>query len=62
MFPNRHFGHFWSQGHDHQSICRLRRRCVAVVFPKIKIGPLVGSRTWGGLVGYGDYPALTTGP
>ncbi|HUA64822.1 MAG TPA: PDZ domain-containing protein [Alphaproteobacteria bacterium] len=30
-------------------------------FRKLNIGPLVGSRTWGGLVGIGDYPTLIDG-
>jgi tricorn protease len=30
-------------------------------FRKAKIGPLVGKRTWGGLVGIGGYPALLDG-
>ena len=30
-------------------------------FRKQKIGPLVGKRTWGGLVGIGDYPQLIDG-
>ncbi|MGH7980820.1 MAG: S41 family peptidase, partial [Limisphaerales bacterium] len=30
-------------------------------FRKLKIGPLVGTRTWGGLVGFGDYPSLIDG-
>ncbi|HEY9420088.1 MAG TPA: PDZ domain-containing protein, partial [Thermoanaerobaculia bacterium] len=30
-------------------------------FRKLEIGPLVGTRTWGGLVGIYDYPSLTGG-
>ncbi len=30
-------------------------------FRKLNIGPLVGTKTWGGLVGYGDYPSLIDG-
>ena len=30
-------------------------------FKKLKIGPLVGKRTWGGLVGLGDFPDLIDG-
>ena len=30
-------------------------------FRKLKIGPLVGMKTWGGLVGIGGYPALMDG-
>ena len=30
-------------------------------FRKAKIGPIVGTRTWGGLVGIYDYPALIDG-
>ncbi|MDE3067439.1 MAG: PD40 domain-containing protein [Verrucomicrobiota bacterium] len=30
-------------------------------FRKLKIGPLVGMRTWGGLVGIGGYPTLMDG-
>ncbi len=31
------------------------------MFRKYKVGPLVGKRTWGGLVGIGGYPALMDG-
>lgn len=31
------------------------------LFRKAGIGPLVGTRTWGGLVGIGDYPSLLDG-
>lgn len=31
------------------------------LFRKAKLGPLVGKRTWGGLVGIGGYPALIDG-
>jgi tricorn protease len=30
-------------------------------FRRTKVGPLVGKRTWGGLVGIGDYPPLLDG-
>jgi tricorn protease len=30
-------------------------------FRKVKLGPLVGTRTWGGLVGIGGYPELIDG-
>jgi tricorn protease len=30
-------------------------------FRKAKIGPLIGERTWGGLVGIGGYPSLIDG-
>jgi tricorn protease len=30
-------------------------------FHRMKVGPLVGKRTWGGLVGIGDYPPLLDG-
>jgi len=30
-------------------------------FRDLKIGPLVGIRTWGGLIGIGDYPTLVDG-
>lgn len=30
-------------------------------FRKLKIGPLIGMKTWGGLVGIGGYPALMDG-
>jgi tricorn protease len=30
-------------------------------FKRVKVGPLVGKRTWGGLVGIGDYPPLMDG-
>ena len=31
------------------------------LFRRFKVGPLVGKRTWGGLVGIGGYPALMDG-
>jgi len=31
------------------------------MFRRMKIGPLVGKRTWGGLVGIGGYPVLVDG-
>ncbi len=31
------------------------------MFRRLKIGPLIGKRTWGGLVGIGGYPALMDG-
>ena len=31
------------------------------MFRKFKVGPLVGKRTWGGLVGIRGYPALMDG-
>lgn len=31
------------------------------LFRKAKLGPIVGKRTWGGLVGIGGYPALVDG-
>jgi tricorn protease len=31
------------------------------MFRRMKVGPLVGKRTWGGLVGIGGYPALVDG-
>jgi len=31
------------------------------LFKRAKLGPLVGTRTWGGLVGIGDYPRLIDG-
>lgn len=31
------------------------------LFKKNEVGPLVGTRTWGGLVGIGNYPALMDG-
>ena len=30
-------------------------------FKKEKIGPLVGTRTWGGLIGMGDFPSTMAG-
>src|SRR6185369_4189912 len=30
-------------------------------FRRLKIGPLIGNRTWGGLVGIGGYPTLLDG-
>jgi tricorn protease len=41
---------------------RIGRRLHAVVFPQDGIGPLVGKRTWGGLVGgLGGWPQLMDG-
>jgi tricorn protease len=31
------------------------------MFRRLKIGPLVGTRTWGGLIGIGGYPTLIDG-
>jgi tricorn protease len=31
------------------------------LFKQAKLGPLVGTRTWGGLVGIGGYPTLVDG-
>ena len=31
------------------------------LFRKAKVGPLIGKRTWGGLVGIGGYPPLMDG-
>ncbi len=31
------------------------------MFRRVKVGPLMGKRTWGGLVGIGGYPALIDG-
>ncbi len=31
------------------------------LFKRAKLGPLVGKRTWGGLVGIGGYPTLMDG-
>jgi tricorn protease len=31
------------------------------LFRRFKVGPLIGTRTWGGLVGIGGYPALLDG-
>ena len=39
----------------------LGRRRPAVAVPKTSVGPLVGERTWGGLVGIGGYPRLIDG-
>ena len=35
--------------------------CHAWYFRRLKLGPLVGKRTWGGLVGIGGYPPLIDG-
>jgi len=32
------------------------------LFRKLKLGKLIGTRTWGGLVGYGGSPSLVDGP
>jgi tricorn protease len=31
------------------------------MFRRLGLGPLIGTRTWGGLIGIGDYPALMDG-
>src|SRR5436309_1550333 len=31
------------------------------MFHKFQVGPIVGKRTWGGLVGIGQYPTLMDG-
>ena len=31
------------------------------MFKKLSIGPLIGTRTWGGLIGIGGYPRLIDG-
>jgi len=31
------------------------------MFKKLDIGPLIGTRTWGGLIGIGGYPSLMDG-
>src|SRR5258708_30259137 len=31
------------------------------MFRKVQLGPIVGKRTWGGLVGIGGYPTLMDG-
>ena len=53
--------HLRAQGDDHQRVGRLRRRRPALVLPPAELGPLVGKRTWGGLVGIGGYPPLIDG-
>ena len=42
-------------------IRRLRRRCHALVFPQGRPRNMVGTHTWGGLVGIGGYPPLIDG-
>ncbi len=37
------------------------RRCPALVFPQARHRPIVGERTWGGLIGIGGYPPLLDG-
>ncbi len=31
------------------------------MFKRLGIGPLIGTRTWGGLIGIGGYPSLIDG-
>ena len=53
--------HLRPESDARESICGIGRRCFAVVFPETGIGPLVGTSTWGGLVGIGGYPQLIDG-
>jgi len=41
--------------------CQALEAMRSLVFPEAGIGPLVGKRTWGGLVGIGGYPELIDG-
>ena len=50
-----------AEGDAHQRAGRLGRRLPAVHVPPGRLGPLVGKRTWGGLVGIGGYPPLIDG-
>ena len=51
-----------AEGDDHQrdAPARAATRCRGTS-ARTKIGPLVGKRTWGGLVGIGGYPQLIDG-
>ena len=53
--------HLGAEGDDHQRNGRLGRRPDAVHVPRRKIGPLVGKRTWGGLVHTADTPPFIDG-
>ena len=52
---------FWPESNAHQRLERQRGRCVPHVFPRKHLGPLIGSRTWGGLIGISGYPDLIDG-
>ena len=45
----------------YQSVCRLRRRHLQPLFKLFKLGPLVGKRTWGGVIGIDPYHHLVDG-
>ena len=40
---------------------RLRRRRLPLLLPQAGLGPLIGKRTWGGLIGISGAPPLVDG-
>jgi tricorn protease len=49
------------QGDDHHEYAGSGGDAMPWYFRKMGIGPLIGKRTWGGLVGIGGYPTLLDG-
>jgi len=49
------------EGDDHRRDCRLGGDLLPWMFRKLQIGPLIGRRTWGGLVGVLGFPVLMDG-
>ena len=47
----------WAQGDDHRRTAGSGGDLLPWMFRKFKLGPLVGKRTWGGLVGILGFPA-----
>ena len=40
---------------------RFRRRCFSLILQEKNLGPLIGARTWGGLIGISGVPGLIDG-
>jgi tricorn protease len=54
-------GDLWAEGDADQPECGVGGDAMPRLFRQAKLGPLVGVRTWGGLVGIGGYPVLPDG-
>ena len=50
-----------AEGDAHQRLERFGRRRVPVLLPRGGLGPLIGTRTWGGLIGLAGPPELIDG-